>query len=622
MVWSGSWSFGKEGSTPTAVPAKGYSITDSTLGYFPGSAFSNGRFAVLIDGDPFWNDGSTSSRGEEFIREFASCATQIGVRKALEGIDGPFAMAIWDFLDEKLYLVRDSFGQKNVYYGWSKGAFYFGTRVKETVSIVNDEVRVDKGALKLFLRHAYVPAPHCIYTGFYKLLAGHMAVFDRRTVDAWQRSHIARLDTTDFGSVRRRYEGALADPMRIANDPAGQCIALLERAMANDASAKAFLSGGVDSSLICAVHRKLHASPLETYSIGFSDTGHDETGWATAVASHLGCRHTFAYLSGSQALDSIQDVAEAWCEPIADPSQVPTLMAMKLLGVASSGVLAGDGGDELFLGHAAHRKALSLTVHSQRLPKWVKDLAQRYHAGASMNDYRTHRLSAALGELCAVGVEGHYLNRVSRWRSPSDLVKGGIEPGTAYTERGLGIRSEDLLHRLSYLDTALELSEGILTKVNRAGDFYFVQPRFPYLNREVAKFAWSLPPDWRVRNGSGKFVLRQALLQFLPQSLADRPKRGFGPPVSEWLLGPMRPWAEELLSVSALSRWADFDLLTVREVWERFVAGERKLHSMIWPILMFQHWRFSHSLSAKPSPTVGVSEKDSSSLVWSLRESL
>lgn len=349
----------------------------------------------------------------------------------------------------------------------------------------------------------------------------------------------------------------------------------------------AFLSGGTDSSLVTAMMQAQSTLPIEAWTVGFDDPGHDESDWASQVARHLGVQHHLHRMDARQGLDLLQRLPQVWCEPFADASQLPTLLASELLGARKPVALTGDGGDELFFGHPSYGRALRNARLCGGLPDWVRDLARRSGNRMNVERGRLGGWRALVAEVAANDVEGHYLQRVTRWRQPAQVVLGAREPMTIFQQQDTALPAEA---RIQLLDFRMDLAEGILAKVDRAGMAAGVETRAPLLDMEVVRLAWRLPQHLKYHDGEHKRILKHLLARYLPEPLVYRPKRGFGPPMARWLAGPLRDWAEALLDPQLLRNQGCFDAARVRGIWEAFLRGERKWHTHLWNVLMFQAW--------------------------------
>ncbi|MDF2481272.1 MAG: asnB [Stenotrophomonas indicatrix] len=559
---------------------------------------SCGRYVLCLDGR-IYNRATLQSQLRDLPRSctdarlLLQAVVEWGVQRALSRIEGAFAFSVWDRHAHELWLARDPVGERPLYYGWYQGQFLFASELKALQAFAGFAPSIDQDALSLLLRHDYVPAPHTIYRGIHKLVAGAMLRVDLNdhaaggSTQATQGGH-------RYWCARDAMQSALQQPLQPApslEQATDQLEVVLQQAIAtrmhSPVACGAFLSGGTDSSLVVAMMQAQSALPVEAWTVGFDDPGHDESDWASQVARHLGVHHHLHRMDSRQGLELLQRLPQVWCEPFADASQLPTLLASELLGARKPVALTGDGGDELFFGHPSYGRALRNARLCGGLPDWVRDLARRGSSRLNVERGRLGGWRALVAEVAANDVEGHYLQRVTRWRQPTQVVLGAREPATIFQQQDTALPAEA---RIQLLDFRMDLAEGILAKVDRAGMAAGVETRSPLLDMEVIRLAWRLPQHLKYHDGEHKRILKHLLARYLPAPLVYRPKRGFGPPMARWLAGPLRDWAEALLDPQLLRNQGCFDAVRVRAIWEAFLRGERKWHTHLWNVLMFQAW--------------------------------
>lgn len=577
------------------------SILDlSPLGHQP-MASADGRWQLTYNGEVYNHAALRAElaalghgfRGHSDTEVLVAAIAQWGVPGALERCNGMFAFAAWDTRDRALWLARDRVGKKPLYYGWSgDGSFVFGSELAALRAHPALGLEVDPDALALLLRLDYIPAPHAILRGVYKLAAGSVLRLDAARLGAGASGHVPARDQQRWWDARARQEAAIA--RGFDGDEAAATDAfdtLLREAtalrMEADVPLGAFLSGGTDSSLVTALMQAQSPRPVRSFSIGFDNAVHDESAHAAAVARHLGTDHTELHVDGHAALDLVPSMPRVFDEPFADSSQLPTALLCALTRRHVTVALSGDGGDELFFGYGRYARALRNQRANARVPGPLRRLLGRERGEAA----RLGGLAAFRAALAADDLQGAARQRVQRWRDPESVVIGARRLATAYDDPSALPRTGTPGDALMALDFACYLPEDILTKVDRASMAVSLEARAPLLDWRVAEFAWSLPMSMKWREGRLKHLPKCLLARYLPATLVERPKSGFGAPVGDWLRGPLRDWAEAQLDERRLREEGHFHPAPVRAIWQAFLRGERKWHTHLWGVLMFQAWR-------------------------------
>lgn len=535
-------------------------------------------------------------KGHSDTEVLVEACAEWGVRRTVERLIGMFAFALWDRRGRTLSLVRDRLGIKPLYYGTVDRRFAFASELKAFEVLPGWHPEIDRDALAAFMRFAYVPAPGSIFRGIGKLEPGHIAVVgaDGRVASEafWSLAEAAmrgRSNPLDMGDAEATdaLESLLGDAVR--------------RRLVADVSLGAFLSGGVDSSLVTSLMRARGTSRVRTYSIGFAEEGYDEAPHAKKVAEHLGTEHTELYVTPSEAQDVIPELPSIYDEPFADSSQIPTYLLSKLTRRHVTVALSGDGGDELFAGYNRHRFARLASAMPTSLGRGLASGLSAAGPSFWRGAFKAlpPRCRPSLGAdkigkaatLFKAGEEEGYRNLVSAWSEPGEIVRGGSEIKGAIFDAEIGKMLPDPLERMQYLDTITYLPDDILTKVDRASMAVALEARVPILDHRVVEFSWRLPSRFKMRYGRGKWLLRQVLYRHVPKTLIERPKSGFAVPVSVWLRGPLRAWAEELLSERRLAEGGYLNAQPIRSRWADHIEGVRDWHASLWPVLMFQAWR-------------------------------
>ncbi len=603
---------------PTAGVGLGHrrlSIIDlSPAGHQP-MLSRDGRYIVVFNGeiynfrslrDELEREGC-SFRGHSDTEVLLASVSQWGLEKAIGRFFGMFAFALWDRQQRSLALVRDRLGKKPLYYGRLGRSFVFASELKAFRLHPHFKAEIDRDILALYLRHNYVPAPYSIYKGILKLSPGTIL-----TVSPDEGLPVPQ--PTAYWSAKEVAEHGVSQLLRISEEDAVEQLDALLRdtvrvRMESDVPLGAFLSGGIDSSLVVSLMQSQSMRPVKTFTIGFNEEAYNEAPYAKRVADHLGTEHTDHYVSSQEAIGVIPSLPGLYDEPFADSSQIPVALLCALARRHVTVSLSGDGGDEGFAGYDRYLLGKTIWKAIGWLPpqprafcgKLIRTLSvQRWQNLISRMRYLLpgqvhtrgagHKLYALAEVLAAPDSYEIYHQLVSHWKQPDQLVPGSREPQTALTARQQRPALSDFIDRMMYLDTVSYLPDDLLVKVDRASMGVSLEVRAPLLDHRVIEFGWRLPLSMKVRKGQGKWILRRMLERYVPRDLFERPKMGFGVPLDSWLRGPLRDWAESLLDESRLRREGFFNPAPIREKWREHLSGHRDWHYHLWDVLMFQAW--------------------------------
>ena len=613
------------------------SILDlSPAGHQPMTSPS-GRFKIVFNGEIYNHlevrhelekSGDCHWRGHADTETIVAGFDAWGIEATLRRSVGMFALAVWDKKERTLTLARDRLGEKPLYFGWNCGTFLFASELKALRAFPGFEAEINRNALTLLLRHNYIPAPYSIYCGIFKLWPGTILAlqkgacsvcpwgFDEPPFEAFQGIGVS---LRPYWSLRDVAEQGLAQPFTGTENEA---VAELERVLTaavlsqqiSDVPLGAFLSGGVDSSTIVALMQAHAARPVKTFTIGFDEDGYNEAKFAKVVARHLGTEHTELYVTSSEAMAVITLLPTLYDEPFSDSSQIPTFLVSQLARQHVTVALSGDAGDELFGGYnryfltnAIWRKTGWLPIRCRSaLARGIKSVSpsrwnQLYSLAALAipNKMRTTQVGDKAHKLADIlevnSPEMFYYNLLSHWKSPGDVVVGGHEPPTILTNGNGLIKVKEFEYQMMYLDALSYLPDDILVKVDRVAMGVSLETRVPFLDHRVVDFAWRLPLELKIRNGYGKWLLRQVLYKYVPKELIERPKTGFGVPIDSWLRGPLKEWAEELLAEDRLMQEGFFNPAPIRQKWHEHLSGQRNWQYHLWDVLMFQSWMESNT---------------------------
>ena len=564
----------------------------------------DGRFVLVYNGEIYnfrelrreLEDAGVAFRGHSDSEVLLEGIARWGVAATVKRLIGMFAFAAWDREERELWLVRDRLGVKPLYYGLTGDLFLFGSELKALRAKDGWQPRLDRDALASFARFNYVPAPRSIYAGIHKLEPGALLRFkpggEPRIQRYWDLAAVAAQPRRDMSDAE-----AIAEAEELIGDA-------VARRMIADVPLGALLSGGVDSSTVVALMQQASGRPVKTFTVGFSDSDFDESSHARAVAAHLGTDHTEIMLSPEDARALIPTLADCHDEPFADSSALPTRLVSQIARRDVTVALSGDGGDEAFLGYNRYRVAAQAWRRAERLPAPLRRAAAGALRGVptaawdglarllpaarrpTLAGDKMHKLAALLG---AADADAVYKQLVSHWRDPQALVPGGRDTAAPVWEAAR--RIPDFAERMAFLDTATYLPDDILTKLDRASMSTSLETRVPLLDHRVVEFAWSLPKRMRLRQGQGKWLLRQVLYRHVPRALIDRPKAGFAVPIAAWLRGPLRGWAEDLLDERRLREDGLFAPAPIRAAWADHLAGRGNHWQALWGVCMAQAWR-------------------------------
>ncbi len=608
---SGAWIDPESGY---AVGHRRLSIIDlSAAGHQPMSS-ADGRFMLAYNGEIYNHEEMRRALEEEQVAPnwvghsdtevLLAAIVHWGLKTALARTTGMFALALWDRKRCELSLARDRIGEKPLYYGWqgrgAARAFLFGSELKALRAHPSFEGSIDRGALTLFFRHNYVPAPYSIFQGVAKLMPGTILTVSQGEAEPRSERYWSFLSA----AVAGKREGFAGSPDEAVDELANIAGAAVARQMVSDVPLGAFLSGGIDSSTVVALMQAHSAKPVKTFTIGFAEEAYNEAVHAKAVAAHLGTDHHELYVDPSAARAVIPDLPSIYCEPFADSSQIPTFLVSRLAREHVTVSLSGDAGDELFCGYNRYLMTSKLWSRIQVLPRPLRNAAQAALTSISPSIWdqlggtlarkrfamfgdKVHKGAAVLGSGSAAEL---YRKLVSHDDTPSAWIKGGFEPPTALTNQHLDLAGLDDIELMMALDGISYLPDDILAKVDRASMAVSLESRVPFLDHHVVEFAWKLPQSIKLRNGVTKWPLRQLLYRHVPRNLIERPKMGFGVPINEWLRGPLVDWADALLDAARLEREGYWDVALVRRAWDEHRSGRRNWSARLWSVLMFQAW--------------------------------
>ncbi len=619
----GAWCDAEAG---VALGHRRLSIIDlSPLGHQP-MCSADGRYVIIFNGE-IYNFRALRAELESLGHKFRghsdteimlAAFVQWSMKDALQRFNGMFAFVLWDRRARCLLLARDRMGEKPLYYGRQGNTFLFGSELKALRAHPSFKNDINRDALTLFLRYSYIPAPYSIFTGIHKLPAATFLKLDCASPSLalpqpepyWSLRETAQSGVAQVSSLHGSQTGSLRYD---ASETIAQFDELLREAvklrMEADVPLGAFLSGGIDSSTIVALMQAQCARPVKTFTIGFHEQGYNEAEHAKAVAQHLGTEHTELYLTPEETRAVIPRMPMMYDEPFADSSQIPTFLVSQLARRHVTVSLSGDGGDELFAGYRHYqagekiwskikwlptsvRTTLARAIQSipvsawNRCFGWMNGALAKYGRPGAIGD-KMHKVS----EVLAHAHEANFYQMLSsHWKAPEQVVLHGREPRAGMLDPQWQLALPELMHLMMFLDAAIYLPDDILVKVDRASMAVSLESRVPLLDHRVVEFAWQIPLALKLREGKTKWLLRQVLYKYIPPTLVEREKMGFGVPIHQWLRGPLREWAATLLNEQRLQREGFFLPQPIQQKWQEHQRSAHDWQYHLWDVLMFQAW--------------------------------
>lgn len=557
----------------------------------------NGRFALTYNGE-IYNYREIADRldgegiqfkGHSDTEVLLEAVSMWGIDATLRMSNGMFAFAIWDRQAKELVLARDRIGKKPLYYGWQNGNFFFTSELRALQHHPAYHAKINRNALASFFRYSYIPCPQSIYCDIQKLPQGSYVIINP-----------AKKHTTSsrYWSIDQIPQGKDNSSPLTDEDAIGTCNTRIrnavKRRLISDVSLGAFLSGGVDSSLVVSHMQAVSSQPAKTFTIGFHEEKFNEAPKAKAIARHLGTEHSEYYVSSDELIEYIPDLAKTYDEPFSDISQLPSFVVCKLARQAVTVCLSGDGGDEFFCGYDRYDSAMQKWSRLSKQPDWLRKMAAGTIAPIiSLNQHndQMRRLSRLLRCQSALDV---FKLRSERLVNADTLVLGSNRSDGLHIDPTGFQCNDNQLEQMMRHDVEAWLADDILVKMDRASMANSLEIRNPLLDYEFASYALSLPLRFKQRDGVSKWLLKECLKQFVPEELTKGAKRGFSVPISGWLKGPLRDWAEELLSQSKISQAGYLNPKIVQSLWKSFLSGQNRYRSAVWSILMFQAWLEEH----------------------------
>ena len=602
---SGYWT---DLNTGIALGHRRLSIIDLSSNGDQPMTSSCGRYVIAYNGEIYnFHDiknelelEKKSFRGYSDTEIILEACAYWGIETAISKFNGMFAFALWDKHKKCLYLARDRVGIKPLYWGRIGDLFLFASELKALRAYAGWKPEIDRNAIASYLRHNYIPTPQTIYKGIKKLEPGCILSVKYReepqTESYWDMETVIK--NASSYSYNREEKDTIDSTEELLIDA-------VKKRMIADVPLGVFLSGGIDSSLVTALMQKVSMKPIKTFSVGFHEKKFNEAHFAKEIAASLGTEHTEFYVTPNDAQDVIPMLPDIYDEPFSDSSQIPTYLISKLTREHVTVALSGDGGDEVFGGYSRYITADKYGKYLFGLPETIRTPFAQTIKSLSPNNwdklnllvpekYRvTHLGNKAykLADILKSGKNEYYSRLVSHWHHPEEIVMDAVEP-PCMARKVLDTSGsiQDFIAQMQYMDTVSYLPDDILTKLDRASMAVSLEARVPLLDYRVVEHAWQLAMNMKVRNGQGKWILRNILSRYVPKHLFERPKRGFGVPIGDWLRGPLRDWAEGLLDENKMHQQGYLQSLPIRKKWVEHLSGKVNWDYHLWSVLMFQAW--------------------------------
>jgi len=578
---------------------------------------SCGRFTITYNGELYNTHelaGDLARRGRQFRGHsdtevlLEGCA-EYGIENFVKRVNGIFAFALYDSASRALWLCRDRMGVKPLYYGKFSNRLIFGSELKALARHPVFSRKIDRNAVAAFLQNNYVPGNCSIYEGVDKVPPATILRFDANA-----QQHAIR-----YWSLTEVVRNGIAEPISRPDAAQGELTSLLQdsvkRQMVSDVPLGGLLSGGIDSSLVVAMMQRANSEPVETFTIGFSEREFDESVHAATIARHLGTSHHEIHLSPEEAMGIIPDLPGIYDEPFADSSQIPTCLLSRIVRRNVTVALSGDGGDELFAGYRRYGQIQKLARILDSLPSsltrglcraallipstwWRRGSAWIPAAQRSSGVVeRSRNLASRLIE----NVDEVYPYLHCHWPDPGSLMAGDVSSSTSLHETEARRLLRSPISRWQYLDMLHYLPDDILVKVDRASMAASLELRVPLLDHRVVELAWKIPEEIKTNGTDGKVILRKILADYIPRQLFERPKMGFGIPLSDWMRGPLSTWIEDLINPGMVKKHDILSSDIVWKIWQEHRSGSQDWGYWLWDLVSLQAWLEENSASTNQS---------------------
>jgi len=533
--------------------------------------------------------GKVYYRGTSDTEILLNAIENYGLKEALVKCRGMFALAVYDREQKVLSLARDRMGEKPLYYGLVNGSFVFASDINAVKAIKGFHNPINERVLRGYFINGYISAPYSIYTDVYKMQQGTILTL-QYPFNTWNEE--AYFDITEV---------AVKGQQNLFDGNEKEAVDELEKLLKNaikgqmeaDVPLGAFLSGGIDSTLVVSLMQSITDNPVRTFTIGFEEEKYNEAIYAKETAKHLGTNHTEMYVGYKDVIDLLSVIPEAFGEPFADSSQLPTMLVSRMTKEHVTVSLSGDAGDEFFCGYNSYKDIQNGLQVMQSKLGFIREPIRTPLGELILNTNITNsELLRKTGRCLSTKKPEEFYRQIidddirvnslcrkvagQSYKMPNELYPDGLLKGAE--------------SNLMLMNMRQYLPDDILVKVDRAGMFYSLETRIPLLDADVMQFAWTLPDSYKMKDGINKKILRELVYRYVPREMMERPKKGFSVPVSIWLRdGKMREWAEFIMADAAYTAKEFIDVKTVHSIWKDYIDNNH-WKKLIWHILMFEQW--------------------------------
>lgn len=590
---------------------------------------SNGRYVISLCGEVYNHleireklarEYGTTFKGRSDTETVVEAIAAKGLVNTLSMLNGMFAFSLWDGKNKKLFLARDRFGQKPLYYGWNNNNFIFASELRALKSHPDFIGNIHKNALLLYFKHGFIPSPFSIYNGIFKLSPGSYLVLDGNnmgshanfwpvadTVNALSPTRFWKEEDVIRDGLNESFAGSEKEAMNALEQKISDAVS---KCMIADINVGATLTGDDNSSLIAAIAGQITKTKLNTYSIAISEEQYGITKHAAHIAKHIDSNHHEFVLKRSETLNAIPNIGNSFDEPFADISQIPYFMLSHKASETSSICLTGEGGNQILGGKADHyrycnhihdlfsktpglvRKSAAFVTKAIGVHKW--DLVLHKFPMLCPDYLLLEKNGANIQKLaCAFeagDMNNFYKEMLSLSSSPHKIVPEATEPHYLFDNK----HEKNSLSFLEYMmmtDAAFEVPDKLMTTIDRTGSSAGIELRCPFTDNNLFKFAWTLPMEMKVSNKQTPNIMQQLVHKYIPAEICDSPSQNsYNVFIRQVINRDLKAWADDMLSKESLEKSGLLNVSGIRQMWLEHTSGNCDWYKEIWAILMFQSW--------------------------------